>query len=267
MKDRSRLVRKLIVDKNGVFRHVWVRPDKKRIAGKKAPPKVQRREAAIRKLKESAEHPQAVKRRQAIEKLKELAGQGSVSEPLVDITELESKELIPKKILVTRGGKTFVTTVWVKPETYDIPCVRIKELPERLQVGKYPTNMFKALLFDKFAGKRVKNRHTGANILIPKSGIKHSLQNCFSGDKNFPRATLYSIDKLLTIAQKTKSEVDKDNNNQVSSVDTYFVNVKVGYQEHSVKIIVKQRKDTGHNFYDHLVIKKKPGRTRARYDK
>ena len=170
----------------------------------------------------------------------------------------DRSHLVKKRITVTRNGKTFLMTVWVKPEDrHAIPTIELPDLPEHLRIENYSTKQFKALLFLKFVGNRVKNRHTGANILIPKSGIKHSLSNRYPYElQNFTRASIWQLNKILNEAIRIKSETDKEESRYVLQIDTYLIAAKHDNKQHFVKVVVKNFKEKGEIFYDHLIIKK-----------
>ena len=144
-----------------------------------------------------------------------------------------------------------------QPEAGDVPTIELEPLPKELKAENCEQKEFRELLFSRFAGKRVQNKNTKANILIPKSGIKHSVSNRYPKElQDFSRASIWQLNRLLHKAKREEPEADKNNNRNILNVDKYLIIVKLKDKRHFVQIVVKNYIDTGENFYDHLIIKK-----------
>ena len=198
----------------------------------------------------------------------------TIAQRIVEIRKSLNKENLQpeQRTHTSKKGTQYQQRHWVKKQQTNkielnkmqakenIPTIELEELPGNLNIKNYSVQQFRKLLFLKFNDKQVQNKHTGANILIPKSGIRHSLSNKYSPESvNITRASILQLDKLLQSAIRIKIDSDKRSDENVLQVDTYQIKIKTvdpyhGYQYYNVNLVVKKRKDTGETFYDHLVI-------------
>ena len=177
-------------------------------------------------------------------------------------SQKDYSKLRPKRTMVIRKGTTYETTVYINPDKdkSKIPTITLKPLPEDLKRENCPTDKFFKKLLEKFRDKKFQNKHTKANILVPRSGIEHSVYNKYNLESvNITRASILQLDQLLRAAIRIKIEINKRSDKNVLQVDTYHAKIKTGnsyhgYRYYGVNLVVKNRKDTGEIFYDHLVI-------------
>lgn len=107
-----------------------------------------------------------------------------------------------------------------------------------------------ALVFaERFIGQSFQNADTGHDILVSKTGVKHTI----AAGQDTLLKTVPAIPSLLETAQFMKSEPDKTNDVNVLSVESYTTILSVAGETHQVMLKVKQYKDK-RRYYDHGFI-------------
>lgn len=103
----------------------------------------------------------------------------------------------------------------------------------------------------RFIGKSFKNKSTGNEIVVPKSGVKHTIQG--SGDVLI--RTIPSIPQLLENGVRDKDlQHDKHGNPNVASVEIYRTPISIDGKTYTAICTVKVDQDDGRRYYDHGII-------------
>ena len=168
-------------------------------------------------------------------------------------SQKDYSKLIPKKITAKRNGKTFQTTVYVKPAESkpatkpQIPTIKLETLPEHLKVENCSRKNFLKTLKKIHGNTWVTWKDGKTAFLIRTKGLEHSTHNTYQRERvNLTRAALYELDKLL-------SNADYDDELQITPgkydfnvTNMYRYLIKAAHQNKEAEefqILIKRRKD------------------------
>jgi Large polyvalent protein-associated domain 3 len=108
----------------------------------------------------------------------------------------------------------------------------------------------KALTYaGRFTGQTFTNQSTGNHIHIGKSGVKHTL----AGAQDALVKSIPAIPALIERSLLTKSEPDKDSDQNVFAVESYGCELALEGEIYQVLLTVKLSRD-GRRYYDHGLI-------------
>lgn len=105
-----------------------------------------------------------------------------------------------------------------------------------------------------FAGKTVRNKSDGSQILVSRQGIKHALSHG-SGLLDAMAAT--DLLNLLANAKHVTTVPDRKGRRDIVAVHFYAGQVDFGETVGEVGIVVREHRD-GRRYYDHFALKAKP---------
>jgi len=100
----------------------------------------------------------------------------------------------------------------------------------------------------RFIGKTFTNRATGNEILVPKSGVKHTI----AGAQDSLVRTVPAIPDLLEKSQLVSEEPD-DGAGANSSIETYSAPLSIEGRQFNAILTVKVTRD-GRRYYDHGIV-------------
>lgn len=102
---------------------------------------------------------------------------------------------------------------------------------------------------ERFIGKKFTNAATGREIIVPKTGIRHTIA---TGSDQLIR-TVPAIPNLIKNGKLVGTKSDKRGDPNIVAVETYSAPVQIGAQQYHAIITVKRYSD-GRRFYDHGLI-------------
>ncbi len=141
----------------------------------------------------------------------------------------------------------------------DVSGVRAQLAKTPISLSSWPGSMNEQLAQAKefsrqnLAGKTVQNRSDGQAILIPASGIKHTLSGQVSP---MALAAVRQLDKIIESSTFVSSEPDKKGRNTIKEVRFYEQDVLFNSKPGRVRVVVRVAAD-GARFYDHFEVKEK----------
>jgi len=98
----------------------------------------------------------------------------------------------------------------------------------------------------RFIGKSFRNAETGNDILVGKSGVKHTLSHAgLDLIRSIP-----AIPNLIASAELLNSEPDKHGDANIKSVETYTAKLEIEGAQREIVMTVKHHSD-GCRYYDH----------------
>jgi hypothetical protein len=102
---------------------------------------------------------------------------------------------------------------------------------------------------ESFIGKKFTNAATGRSIVVPKTGVRHTIA---TGSDQLIK-TVPAIPDLLKNGRLVKSEPDKRGDPNIIAVETYSAPIEIEGQQYHAIVKVKKYSD-GRRFYDHGLI-------------
>lgn len=108
----------------------------------------------------------------------------------------------------------------------------------------------------KFGDKTVKNASDGSDIIISRSGIKHTLSRDVQSRGSV--AAMANLDTMLEKAQFIRTDTDRLGRKEIKGVHTYEARVRIDGQDAAMRIIVREDMN-GRRYYDHSEIREKVG--------
>ncbi|MCW5697926.1 MAG: hypothetical protein KIS96_14495 [Bauldia sp.] len=138
------------------------------------------------------------------------------------------------------------------PEPLKIAAPEGFALDPRTAVKRQFANAVRAWASEKFGGRTVRNLADGSDIIMARSGIKHTTAR--DSQSRRALAALWRLDDMLAGARPAGSEPDRLGRRNVVAAHIYEREVEFDGESARMRIVVREDA-TGRRYYDHSEVR------------